>query len=179
MSKKVVSIRLSPQTLAGVYDFLEIVCTYDTRALPVSTATQVALDAIVAWFQRKGELPTYATEEEAIIRIASDGRAVPSAYLPDTAERMVPMPQAHQKRTPQQMGAFLRDARRAKQECSERVIVQNLTNYSSQEQSGVPIEKKESMINLIDRFMERNEEDVFKNMLSTVKEDKLYREEEV
>lgn len=183
--KRVVSIRIEPSTLAGVYDFLEHICSYDTSHLPVSTATQIAMEAIVEWFRRKGELPQYANDEAALARIGDNGRRVPGANLPDAIERIAPIP----------MG--MRSTKKSRNHIpvkvyppyviedvveTERVIEQNLNDNSTHTprqaiDPNVLKSKQEHMISLIDKFMAREEEDDFSNMLAVVKDEKIYKDE--
>lgn len=185
--KRVVSIRIEPSTLAGIYDFLEHVCSYDTTHLPVSTATQVAMEAIVEWFRRKGELPLYATDEAALARIGKDGRYVPGACLPEAIERIAPMPRNRKSTIPHRghMSGRIYPAISHITEVSkdEQVIEQNLIDNSIPAPKvhvdpNILKSKQEHMIGLIDQFMAREEEDDLTNMIAVVKDSKIYKDEE-
>lgn len=184
--KRVVSIRIEPSTLAGVYDFLEHICSYDTSRLPVSTATQVAMEAIVEWFRRKGELPLYETDESALARIGKGGNYIPGACLPEAVERIAPVPmrrgkrssKSHRNHTPTKVYSpyVIEDVVE-----QARVINQNLTNNSTEPamrtDPNVLKSKQEHMISLIDQFMAREEDADLRNMIEVVKETKLYKDE--
>lgn len=185
--KRVVSIRIEPSTLAGVYDFLEHICSYDTSHLPVSTATQIAMEAIVEWFRRKGELPQYANDEAALARIGDNGRYVPGASLPDAIERIAPIPMGrkssilHKGHTSGKIYPAMSYPVEAL-ESPERVIEQNLNDNSTHTprqhiDPNILKGKQEHMISLIDKFMAREEEDDLHNMIVFVKEEKIYKEE--
>lgn len=183
--KRVVSIRIEAKTLAGVYDFLEHVCSYDTSHLPISTATQVAMEAIVEWFRRKGELPLYETDNDALSRIGKGGNYVAGAYLPNATERISPIPRSRgtkSKHIHRQISNVERTSHPIYEVSNEQVIEQNLNDNSSlpaqQVDPNVLKSKQEHMISLIDKFIAKEEDDEFNKMLAVVKETNIYKEEE-
>ena len=77
---KVVSVRMSAQTLADVYNFLSIACEVQVTNLPVSRAVNMSLDNMMRWVRHSIALPTYASDKEALDVVEGYINRVPGTF---------------------------------------------------------------------------------------------------
>ena len=160
-----ISIRLSPKELANVYNFLSIVCKYNTNNLPVSKAVQLALGQLIKWARSLDTLPIYETDADAIVALGTHMDKIPTAFtVMEATPVVVDVPSTHVPLIP-------------KGESKEIVSVQ-IPNDNSEQllQSAEDLAKQKlKVIDMIDTFTDKKEEEAAKELLDAVKIDSIYK----
>ena len=181
MAAKVVSVRLNPQTLADIYNFLDLACQYNVSNLPISTAVGMSLDNMMHWVRQSIDLPVYNTDEEALAAVRHFINKIPAAYIEKTDRP-----------------ALIHTAPPVSDESLD--IVHNLSNNSDEGTPEVqgrpaagaptqemrekaehvihPEDKKAQLVGLIDQFRDKEEAKAADDLLGAIKTDSIYKEEE-
>ena len=169
MPAKVVSVRLSPQTLADIYNFLDLACQYNVSNLPLSSAVGMSLDNMMRWVRQSIDLPVYETDEKALAAVRQFINKIPSAYIEKTDRP-----------------ALVHTQPPIKEESID--IAHNISNNSKEgaptqemkekiEHTQHPEDKKANIIGLIDQFREREEVQAASDLLGAIKTESIYKEE--
>lgn len=166
MATETISIRMSAKELIDVYNFLSIICKYNTGNLPVSKAMQIALCQLIKWARTIEELPTYDTDEDAIIALSKYLDKLPTAF----AKKVIAQEVTPHIKAPHDMPIIVEKE-------NEIVSGQNLSDNSEQPQSSKEeIEKKrQKLISMIDQFTDRTEEQEAEELLDVVKTNSIYK----
>ena len=185
MPAKVVSIRLKPQTLADIYNFLDLACQYNVSNLPISTAVGMSLDNMMRWVRQSIDLPVYDTDEAALSAVRHFINKIPSAYIeksgrPALVHTQPPISEealdiAHN--ISNNSNDNIPDARPAagaiaKEGAPTPAMLEKV------EHTQHPEDKKANIIGLIDEFREREEVQAASDLLGAIKTESLYKGEE-
>ena len=185
MSAKVVSVRLKPQTLADIYNFLDLACQYNVSNLPVSTAVGMSLDNMMRWVRQSIDLPVYETDEAAISAVRHFINKVPSAYIEKTARPSLihTQPPISEEtidivhNSPDNSNDNIQEIRPAAGVLAkEGAITPEMRERVEHTQH--PEDKKANIIGLIDQFREKEEVKAAEDLLGAIKTESLYKEEE-
>ena len=177
MSKQVVSVRISAQTLADIYNFLHDACNYNVHNLPVSKAVNMSLDNMMRWVRQSIDLPTYDSEEDALKIVNKYLGRVPANYV---EQSKMPNINLDMKEIEERTVSHLEE--------THELITQNMgDNYIPQEtktreeiaeEKEQVAKKKESLVGLIDTFREKVEKEESDALISAIKTDSIYKKEE-
>ena len=173
MPAKVVSVRLKPQTLADIYNFLDLACQYNVSNLPISTAVGMSLDNMMRWVRQSIDLPVYESDEAALAAVQKFINKIPSAYIEKTKRPALihTQPDVEESTidaiTPTPKGSGQPAAGAPTQEMREKA------------EHVVPQADKEAhLINLIDQFREKEDVKAADDLLGAIKSESIYKEDE-
>lgn len=190
MAAKVVSVRLQPQTLADIYNFLDLACQYNVSNLPISTAVGMSLDNMMRWVRQSIDLPTYKTDEEALSAVRHFINKIPSAYIektdrpallhtqPPVSEEVLDTVQSVDNNSEENNKDEGRPAAGAlvdPSQIKEGAITPEMREKADQ---GVhPEDKKAHLVSLIDEFREKEDVKAAEDLLGAIKTESIYKEE--
>ena len=180
MATKVVSVRMKPQTLADIYNFLSIACEYNVNNLPISTAVQMSLENMMRWVRQSIELPNYDTDEDALQVVRSFINKIPSAYV-ETSKR--PIFQAPIKEETQRViGGLSIDQHINKPQINPEGPIGPAAGELKEGDPALLQHKqevrKEGLLSLIDKFQDKVEEEAKDNLMNAIKSESIYKKEE-
>lgn len=179
MPAKVVSVRLKPQTLADIYNFLDLACQYNVSNLPVSKAVGMSLDNMMRWVRQSIDLPEYKSDEEALAAVRKFINKIPSAYIektkrpallhtqPEIEESMIDSVMSTNNKAEAAERSGQPAAGAPTPEMRERV-----------EETIHPEDKKAQLISLIDEFREKEDVQAADDLLGAIKTESIYKKEE-
>lgn len=185
MPAKVVSVRLQPQTLADIYNFLNLACQYNVSNLPISTAVGMSLDNMMRWVRQSIDLPTYKTDEEALSAVRHFINKIPSAYIektdrpallhtqPPVSKEAVDCVMSHNNKEEIRQD---KGSGRPAAGAHEGMPTQEMREKA--EHVIHPEDKKAHLVTLIDQFREKEEVKAADDLLGAIKTESIYKEEE-
>ena len=178
MAAKVVSVRLNPQTLADIYNFLDLACQYNVSNLPISTAVGMSLDNMMRWVRQSIDLPVYNTDEEALKAVRGFINKIPAAYIEKTARPALLHTQP----------AIAEDTLST----ASNKIAEGSGQLAAGAHEGAPTQamrekayhvihpedKKAQLVGLIDQFRDKEDAKAAEDLLGAIKTASIYKEEE-
>ena len=184
MPAKVVSVRLKPQTLADIYNFLDIACEYNVSNLPLSSAVGMSLDNMMRWVRQSIDLPVYDTDEAALSAVRHFINKIPSAYIEKTnrpalihtqapmSEESLDIVQTLDNNSNDNSKELVRPAAGAK----EGAITPEMREQA--EHVMHPEDKTANLRGLIDQFREKEDIKAADDLLGAIKTDSIFKKEE-
>ena len=184
MPAKVVSVRLKPQTLADIYNFLDLACQYNVSNLPISTAVYMSLDNMMRWVRQSIDLPVYETDEAALSAVRHFINKIPSAYIektdrPSLLHTQPPISEEVLDITHNISNNSNDDIQEGRPAAGApaKEGAPTLEMREKAEHTQHPEDKKANIIGLIDQFRERVEVQAADDLLSAIKTTSIYKEE--
>lgn len=183
MAAKVVSVRLKPQTLADIYNFLDLACQYNVSNLPISTAVGMSLDNMMRWVRQSIDLPIYETEEEALAAVQIFINKIPSAYIektdrpsllhtqPPISEEAIDIAHNLSNNSNDNINEDVRPAAGGFKEGAPTPAMIEKVEHAQH-----PEDKKASLIGLIDQFREKEEVQAAEDLLGAIKTTSIYKD---
>lgn len=178
MAAKVVSVRLKPQTLADIYNFLDLACQYNVSNLPISTAVGMSLDNMMRWVRQSIDLPMYETDEDALQAVRQFINKIPTAYIEKTNRpALIHTQTAVSDETIDNIisnnaGGVVRPAAGV----SEGAPTEEMREQVEQEIH--PEDKRAHLVNLIDQFRDKEDIKEQENLLDAIKTESIFKEGE-
>ena len=173
---KVVSVRMSAQTLADVYNFLSIACEIQVTNLPVSRAVNMSLDNMMRWVRHSISLPEYATDKEALDVVEGYINRVPGTFNNPVPVQEMKHGVIEESTINHLINHNLPDKTIQESPPLTPESSVELTPEDIEKERDIKASKKENMIGLIDQFRDGIEERERNDLLDKITTGSVYKD---